>query len=544
MANPWDNDPIMGAPASAPTLTPNVNNGIRNPWDNDPVVGAAPVTPLTASGLVSQTMSGVNEGMVGRFFGAPVDLANYGLGAAFNGINKLAGTNLQTSTTPFLGSNWINQRQNDIGTVTAPSNNPIEQGARYVAGQVGTTIPLAIASGGLAPAAAILTSGLTSAAGGTAGNKVGQWVANKTGGDPQQGGQIGQALGETLGYGVPLAASAATKAMIGPGPDLSKINSVGTLRAQAGDLYEQGKAWGNAATPEQTTNIADTLRQIAKDHGTIDRNGNVLQGYGPINGALQLADQYAGDTMLPSEMRIVHEALQNAAENSEPRVALVGDKMKQAFNQWVDPLVPEFGQADPLWSRAARAQAIQQAIDRGNIKTSLFTGSGKENGLRTTFRQLQSGIVGTPGEQGNPIGFQPHEIAAIDTVANGAPGANLARNFGKLAPRGAVTVLGDAGVPFMIGNAIGGPVLGTASSAVTAGLGEIGRRIATPLIENAANRALATTLSGGKPVPSLPFKTQNMDALINALYAAPAGEQAKQDYQPHSLAGALVGQMR
>ena len=543
MADPYAQLFAPGGPVASFPSAPMQGSTILPTTGSDPYAqlfsssGPSSVTGPTISGMASQGISGVNEGM-GRFFGAPVDLANQGLGAAFTGINKLAGTNLQTSQTPFLGSNWINQRQDNIGTVAPQSNNPTEQGFRYAGQQVGATVPAAILSGGIAPAAGILASGLTSAGGGTIGNKVGQWVANQTGGDPQQGAQVGQAIGETLGYGAPLGVTSAARA-IGPrGPDLSAVPTVEQLQGQAGDLYNQGRAWGASATPEQTSTMAASMRKIAIDEGLIGPDGNVVKGYTPIKGALGLINQYDGQEMLPAEMQQVHKLLQDSAGSSDSGVSRVGTIMKKQFNQWVEPIVPEFSQADPIWARSERALALQQAIKQGDIKTSLLTGSGKENGLRTTFRNLQSGIIGQPGERGNPIGFQPDEIAAINTVADGTPGANFARNLGKLAPRGTVPMLGDAGVPFMIGNAIGGPPLGGVASATTMAAGEIGRRFATALIGNAANRALGVTLGSSTSIPSLPFRTQNIDSLMKALVTSQA---ANQSTKPERLSGALVG---
>ena len=52
MANPWDNDPLVGNPP-----TPSSSAAGSNPWDNDPLAGSAPAATPDDSGGVMDFLS-------------------------------------------------------------------------------------------------------------------------------------------------------------------------------------------------------------------------------------------------------------------------------------------------------------------------------------------------------------------------------------------------------------------------------------------------------------------------------------------------------
>ena len=179
------------------------------------------------------------------------------------------------------------------------------------------------------------------------------------------------------------------------------------------------------------------------------------------------------------------------------------------------PLSRIFVQADSLWSRQARAGAIQQAIDLANAKGNRFSGSGLENAIRTQFQHLQADII-----KGNPKGFLPDEIEAINNVADGTSGANFWRDVGKASPHGIVATALAGGVPYFAANQAGLPAwMSGAISATTLAGGQMGRSVATRLTQNAANEALATALTAGKPAARMPFVSPNVSSLAKALVA-------------------------
>lgn len=79
----------------------------------------------------------------------------------------------------------------------------------------------------------------------------------------------------------------------------------------------------------------------------------------------------------------------------------------------------------------------------------------------------------------------------------GTRGSNTARNIGKLAPTGAVSFMSGAGVPFVIGNAIG-PALGGALAAGTSMAGYGARAAATRMGMNNAQPAELAARNGGR----------------------------------------------
>ncbi|QIC52871.1 structural protein [Brucella phage EF4] len=104
------------------------------------------------------------------------------------------------------------------------------------------------------------------------------------------------------------------------------------------------------------------------------------------------------------------------------------------------------------------------------------------------------------------------------------PMQNTARNIGKLAPTGVVSAGLGSGVPFMIGNAIGGPAVGAASAASTMGAGFAGRELATRMgLRNADVAELLARSGGTLPNASNPAIR---DAVIQALIGSQLAAQS------------------
>ena len=523
-----DDDPFLIRTQPPASVAPAPLAASPPPESDDPFLlppvasSGSSSAPLTMGGLASQGMSGINEGLA-NVLGFPVDMTNKAIGLGMAGINKVAGTNLQPSDQPFLGSASIKAMM-PAGVITPPSGNPTEQTARYLGQNVGGAVIPAIATGGVGPALTTLASGVTSSVGGLVGRRF--------------GGDTGEAIGQLAGGLVPLGSVTAARATMPRGPDFSTIPSANQLRSEAGDLYRQGEATGKTLAPWQTAALSDQLRSVVNAKGGLmpdgagGFSGPVASAYPAINDAIKMVDAYAGAPMNPTEMQAVRTSLQNAAQQ-EGKQGAIGTEMLNNFDQLRNPSVPDFVQADSLWSQQARAGAVQQAIDLANAKGNRFSGSGLENSIRTQFQHLQADII-----KGNPHGFLPNEIEAINNVADGTSGANFWRDVGKASPHGIVTTTLAGGFPYLAASQAGlGPWVSGAAGVGTLAAGQVGRNIATRLTQNAAKEALATALTAGGPVPRIPFVSPNVSSLAKALVATQA---VNQNARKPGLANALI----
>lgn len=336
-------------------------------------------------------------------------------------------------------------------------------------------------------------------------------------------------IGGVVGGGIPLVGAAiqkvaraisergAAKAMAKAAPSLDDLS------AQAGKLYDAARANGVTATPAQTQSLRNTIGQIASDEGLVTPKGRIAESYPKIRDVLNMIDDYAGGTMPANEMQSVRRTLQSAAGSSDAAERRVGTIMLKAFDNFTSPLAPEFKAANEIYARLSKGKVIETAVELAGSRAGQFSGSGFENALRTEFRALDRQII-----KGTLKGLTEAEKAAIKKVANGGTVENIMRDIGKAAPRGIVSTGLGGGVPFMVGNAIGGPGLGATLSATTMGLGDVGRRVATAMQTNNANIASGLMRAGGT-LPSLPNAGKAPAGLLEALLFGSLPSQAS-DY--------------
>lgn len=226
---------------------------------------------------------------------------------------------------------------------------------------------------------------------------------------------------------------------------------------------------------------------------------------------------YAGYDMNPTQMQVIRETLADAAFGTDGKEGRIAKKMLSAFDDFVSPLAPELAEARKVSSRYLKAGTLERARELAGARAGQFTGSGFENALRTEYRNLDRRII-----KGQEQRWSPEQIQAIQNVSRGTPMQNTARNIGKLAPTGVVSAGLGSGVPFMIGNAVGGPAVGAASAAATMGAGFAGREAATRMgLRNAEVAELLARSGGALPNSSNPAITEAViQALIGSQLAA------------------------
>lgn len=443
---------------------------------------AANYTPPEPTGYdatqVSQGLSGVNEGLASTL-GMPVDLATMALNAVPAGIDAVAGTNLGRIENPVLGSEWWRERGRDTGSI-----RPENEAGRFVR-RVGQSagaaaIPIAGTAGSLGQAARLAVPAVMGGVGAATAREV------------APGNPIAEIAGEVLGSLGTAGGMAAAGRRSAQRAAVRAVPSTDQLRQQASDLYDVAESRGIVAGPAVTTRISTQIRDIAQREALITPTGRVSEAYPRAAEAMRTLDDYAGHDMNPRQIQVIRETLADAVGATRGKERRIARMMLNAFDAQTTPLAPELAQARGIASRYLQADTIRRTRELAEARAAQFTGSGMENALRTEFRNLDRRI--TRGQEQ----LNPDVAQAVRNVSRGTPTSNAARAVGRLAPTGVVSAGLGGGVPFMAGNALGGPGLGGAFAAGTMTLGAAGRGLATRQTEAAARMAEIIARNGGR----------------------------------------------
>lgn len=324
------------------------------------------------------------------------------------------------------------------------------------------------------------------------------------GGDALEGAYMGAGTGGVLsGVGSRLS-GAGTRA---------PVPTVDDLKASAGALYDKAEASGVTFSRPEVKTIADDI--------TADV---IAAGIDPTlhpraTAALKrLSDAGAtGMTVKDAQTmrRVIAAAAKDPMNPDEQRIASI---MIDRFDDMVAGKAPDLAEARKLYHTAKKGELIETAIELAQSRAGQYSQSGMENALRTEFRHLQREII-----KGRLKGLSPAEIDAINKVANGGALDNLARYVGKLAPTGAVSFMAGGGIPFMIGNAVGGPAVGAAASGATMATGLGARAAAEALTSKNALGAALLARNGGVSATKMQMTPRQL-AIARALVAGGAGD--------------------
>lgn len=423
---------------------------------------------------LSQGMSGVNEGVAGTL-GFPVDAVSSLLNLAPQGINAIANTDIPTIESPVLGGQWWNDVLSGAGSIAPETDSTGKQFVRRVGQSVGAAaIPIA----GTATTAGRAIAGGLSALGGGMGAATAQQVYPDN--------PLVEMGAETIAS--LLAGGAGMKAAQGQARKAAEaaVPSIADLKNQASNLYSQAEIRGVVAGPSVTSKLASDLDAIATK---AEVKGSPK--YTEANEALRVIERYRGADLNPTQIQVIREGLADSVQATEGRQRKIARDMLTAFDDATTPLAPELKEARSVASKYLSAGEIQKAIDLAEPGAAQFSQSGMSNALRTQFRGLDRDMI-----RGNRQ-FNPDVAAAIIDVSRGTPGTNALTRVGKMAPTGIVSGGLSAGVPFAIGNAMGGPAVGAAASTATMGIGTAAKLLGNRAVQNDARVAELLARNGG-----------------------------------------------
>jgi len=286
----------------------------------------------------------------------------------------------------------------------------------------------------------------------------------------------------------------------------SAVPTVEELKAQAGQLYEAAKAKGYVFPQSSVKQVADDIAATAISEG-IDQT--LHPG---ATAALKRLQESGANGMTVDNAQTMRRILAAAAKDpTNPDQSRIASIMIDKFDDFLAQSGPELAAARGLYAQAKRGELIEQAIELAGSRAGQFSGSGFENALRTEFRNLDRQII-----KGQLKGFSDAEIDAIRQVARGGPIENALRYVGKLAPTGVVSMGAGFGVPFAVGNAVGGPGVGTIAGLGAMGTGLASRQAATAMTMNNARLAAALGRNGGASLAANPTISRVAQALVAA----------------------------
>lgn len=466
---------------------------------------------------VGQGVYGINEG-IGNALGFPVDAINSALGVIGLGSER-----------PFLGSAQINELMGNVGAVKPETSDPSKQFVRRVGQEVGAALPFGMGAARGAKtafdAAKVVGGSVAAAIPSGAGAATAQQVL--------PGNDLAEIAGQVIGGFTPMGLSAAIRRR----KSATAAPSVQELEDQATGKYQQAERSGLVVAQPSFGTLADTLASKAMERG-------LDETLTPSSvAAIKRMQQMAGGNVTAKDMATLRKVIGAAAQGADPKyrtdraiasmmiedldnylIGLGGKGPNGEANLSVlagDPVqaASAYSEARGLSHRAFKGDMIDTAIELAASRAGQFSGSGFENALRTEFRALERKII-----KGELKGLSEDEIAAIRKVAQGGPVDSILRGIGKAAPTGVVSFSASGGVPFFVGNAIGGPALGAALAGATMGAGILGRTGATALQKRNAAVASALVRRGGKAKPS-PILSDEQKMVAEALLAAQVANQ-------------------
>ena len=220
------------------------------------------------------------------------------------------------------------------------------------------------------------------------------------------------------------------------------IPSKAELKQTSQAAYQRAKDAGAVVTGES---FGKALADVKADLGDEGLNAKL---HPATSAAIEHISQHEGPVTIKQldTYRKVAKAAESSALSNPSDLRLAG-KVVDSIDTYMENLsskdivagnakeaVSALNEARGLWSRYKKADTIDALIDRAELRSSQFSGSGLENSIRTEFRQLSM-------NQKRMKGFTADEQAAIKKVATGGPIDNTLRYFGKLAPTGVVSAI-------------------------------------------------------------------------------------------------------
>jgi hypothetical protein len=286
--------------------------------------------------------------------------------------------------------------------------------------------------------------------------------------------------------------------------------------------FDTARSSGAVVVQPKGAQLMDDMRQILVDDGAITPSGKIA-GYPKIQHALDLADDYATAPMTMENLLKVRKQVAKAAGSIDPDERRLAAQMLRTLDDGVIRLKGTAGdfmqgagdQAVRDWARGREFYHIGKKAESVEKLTAGAVRQSKKSAAVPVEQATRNKFDNFVNKESNLRGFKPEEIDALKAVGDGSVVGNAAKQAGRLAPTTLGGVGVKAGIPFAVGNAIGGPPVGMALAGTTMSIGVIGKIIARLSTDQKAKLASIIVRNGGKLPKGIP---QNLPApLKNAL---------------------------
>lgn len=251
-------------------------------------------------------------------------------------------------------------------------------------------------------------------------------------------------------------------------------------------------------TPDSHAAISDLIQNVGKGPLTIQKIDELRKVVG-----------IASQSLKPADRRIAHivaDRIDDFIDNLKPGDVAAGDPRAAAQS---------LREARGLYKQFRKSEKIDEILEKVGLRAGQFSVSGKENAIRTEFRQLAMKIARDKREANR---WSPAERKLIKQLGNMGSAVNMLRNLGKLAPLSQLML--GSGLTAAGYSAYSGDPRAAELAGLAFGLGTAGRLGAAGLTKRKVGQ-LEELVRGGKMSPS--------PMLINPLGVSSATLPARED---------------
>jgi hypothetical protein len=253
------------------------------------------------------------------------------------------------------------------------------------------------------------------------------------------------------------APAAAAKRPTGLGAISGEVPSKEALKKASQAAYKRAEDAGVIIRPESFGRAKQVISDLLEKEGidptlhpsTTAALKRISETEGPVTlqklETLRRIAKDAEGAMAPADKRLAVKIVDTIDKYAET----LGTKDISAGNP---AAVSALKEARNLWSRARKADVIDDIMERAELSAPNFSASGMENAIRTEFRSLAK-------NERKMRMFNAEERAAIKRVAKGGPIENTLRMLGKFAPTGVVSTAGSIGAGLMTAGPVGAVAL-------------------------------------------------------------------------------------
>jgi len=264
------------------------------------------------------------------------------------------------------------------------------------------------------------------------------------------------------------------------------------MKRSAGELYDAQIQQGLSAQPTVTRPMVDDIFQRLDMQGVILPSGKVDPEYGKTAGVFKILEQYADRGMTGANILRMRQAISGRLADAQGSEKNFLRNMLRQFDEHTADLAPTIKAANALYSRAMKADQLEEMMELAKIRAGQFSQSGLENAIRTEFRGLARDIV-----KGRELGWSPAEIEQINQIAAGGTLENAARFVGKFSPKGVISAGVSLGVPFSAAMQVTNDPYVSGMAAGAVGLtGKAGEMTAEALQRGNVDRLMKSILQG------------------------------------------------